>query len=63
MLDVASQGSSDRLDCAGGKCQASVRGGFYGANAATMGLGYSLGRVAPARGSDTISGVAVLNRQ
>jgi hypothetical protein len=66
-IDVTSHGQADRLECAGGACQAIVRGGFYGPNAARMGVGYAVGRVGAgngaASGGDTIHGVAVLNRQ
>jgi hypothetical protein len=60
-IGVVSQGSSDRLGCGGSNCQANVNGGFYGPEAARMGVGYSVGRTQG--GGDTINGVAVLNRE
>ena len=59
-LGVASVVGGDRLGCAGGHCQAKVDGGFYGPNAASMGVGYSVGQPG---GGDTINGVAVLHRR
>ncbi len=59
-LGVVSVGGGDRLGCAGGHCQAKVDGGFYGPNAASMGVGYSVGKPG---GGDTINGVAVLHRR
>jgi hypothetical protein len=60
-IGVVSQGTADRLGCSGSNCQAKVEGGFFGAQAARMGVGYTVGRT---NGSgDTINGVAVLNRQ
>jgi len=60
-IGVVSQGSADRLSCGGSNCQATVHGGFYGPEAARMGVGYSVGRTGG--GGDTINGVAVLDRQ
>ena len=59
-LGVSSVGGGDRLQCAGGDCQAKVDGGFYGPNAASMGMGYSVGKPG---GGDTINGVAVFHRR
>jgi hypothetical protein len=59
-IGVVSQGSADRLGCGASNCQATVEGGFFGAAAARMGVGYSVGR---SGSSDTINGVAVLDRQ
>ncbi|MBA3479615.1 MAG: FecR domain-containing protein [Lautropia sp.] len=60
-IGVVSQGGADRLGCASSNCQAEVQGGFYGAQAARMGVGYTVGRTSG--GGDTINGVAVLNRE
>ena len=60
-IGVASQGSADRLGCGASNCRAGVQGGFFGAQAARMGVGYTVGR--ETGGGDTINGVAVLNRE
>ena len=60
-IGVVSQGSADRLGCGASNCRANVEGGFFGAQAARMGVGYTVGRANG--GGDTINGVAVLNRQ
>ncbi len=60
-IGVVSQGSADRAGCGTANCQAQVNGGFFGADAARMGVTYSVGRTQG--GGDTINGVAVLNRQ
>lgn len=59
-LGVVSVGGADRLGCGAAGCQANLEGGFYGPAAASMGIGYSLGKP---QGGDTINGVAVLNRR
>jgi hypothetical protein len=60
-IGVVSQGGADRLGCGASNCRANVEGGFFGAQAARMGVGYTVGRANG--GGDTINGVAVLNRQ
>ena len=60
-IGVVSQGNADRLGCGGSNCQANLEGGFYGPEAARMGVGYSVGRTNGV--GDTINGVAVLNRE
>jgi hypothetical protein len=60
-INVVSEGSADRIGCGTSNCRANLQGGFFGANAARMGVGYTVGRTSGS--GDTINGVAVLDRQ
>jgi hypothetical protein len=59
-IGVVATGGGDRLGCGSQNCQANVNGGFFGSNAAKMGVTYSVGQKTGA--GDTINGVAVFKR-
>ena len=61
-LQVNSLGRSDNMKCGAGDCRADVNGAFFGQDAAQLGFGYTVSNPAYSSETDTIQGVAVMNR-
>jgi hypothetical protein len=60
-LQTQPNAGSGSFNCGTGRCRVEVQGGFFGPDAARLGLGYSI--VNPSNAGRTISGVGVLERK
>ena len=61
-LQVNALGRSDDMKCGTGDCRANVNGAFFGQDAAQLGFGYTISNPKYSGETDTIQGVAVMNR-
>ena len=61
-LQVNALGRSDDMKCGAGDCRADVNGAFFGQDAAQLGFGYTVSNPAYSSETDTIQGVAVMDR-
>ena len=61
-LQVNALGRSDDMKCGAGDCRADVNGAFFGQDAAQLGFGYTVSNPKYSGETDTIQGVAVMDR-
>ena len=61
-LQVNALGRSDDMKCGAGDCRADVNGAFFGQDAAQLGFGYTVSNPTYSGETDTIQGVAVMDR-
>lgn len=61
-LQVNALGRSDDMKCGAGDCRADVNGAFFGQDAAQLGFGYTVSNPKYSDETDTIQGVAVMDR-
>lgn len=61
-LQVNALGRSDNMKCGAGDCRADVNGAFFGQDAAQLGFGYTVSNPKYSGETDTIQGVAVMDR-
>ncbi|MBF1259433.1 MAG: hypothetical protein HXM46_11435, partial [Lautropia mirabilis] len=61
-LQVNALGRSDDMKCGAGDCRAGVNGAFFGQDAAQLGFGYTVSNPKYNGETDTIQGVAVMDR-